>query len=69
MRGEGGVAGSRPMGTVVHSNPNYFEDLTPYLTYGRETPLLKVPNLCTALYIYTHACHFNFRDGYFVLNT
>jgi hypothetical protein len=53
MWGEGGVAGPQAMGTAVHRIPNYFEDLTPYLTYGRETPLLKVSNLCT-VYTFIH---------------
>jgi hypothetical protein len=36
MRGEGGVAGSQPMSTVLPYTgaPINFGDLTPYLTYG-----------------------------------
>jgi hypothetical protein len=36
--GRGGVAGSQPVGTAVHSSSNNFEYLTLYLTYGRERP-------------------------------
>ncbi len=41
--GRGGVAGSQPMSTVVHTGAQKnFKDLTPYLTYGYMVPVQKI---------------------------
>ena len=40
--GRAGVAGSHPMstGTAVFRSPNKLRDITPYLTYVADTPIL-----------------------------
>jgi hypothetical protein len=53
MRGEGGDPGSQPMSTGVHSSPNNFEDLTPYLTRPERDRIKSTEVVYTPIYLYT----------------